>query len=226
MTIRDIFNHILISSGCFRLEENVELKIHDFRRIVDESIAFMNKYDPDDRKISITTSKYEYTFTGAESPIEGSDTRIPRWISDVIPNTHPTQNVLNWVTIFGSVSPLQKQEFVWSYCSPHLFLDRNGRFEVHACYDHSVVPVYEGEGENKQIVDFSYPTITLTREPFFMLIRGKFMQAVGRYRRAFTLAELPLTMDAATIVQEGIAAEDNAKKSYFSDASKFYLAFQ
>jgi hypothetical protein len=52
------------------------------------------------------------------------------------------------------------------------------------------------------------------------------MQAIGRYRRAFTLSDLPVTMDAPTLVSEGAQTEERGRKAYIEDSSRFFLAFQ
>lgn len=236
MTLREIFHHVLVNSGCILLgEKNIELKINDFQRIVDECIAYANKYDPDDRRVHISVgSSFSYTFTGCEEG-EGDFKRVPAWISDVVPTRTTVTNVnkMVWVSMFGASPYVDfKDEFIWSYQAPYLYLDRSGRFEVHACYDHPSTPILDHicedgkKSEDKHVVDIDYPTIHLKRDPFLLMVQGRFMQGVGRYRRAFTLNELPITMDASTIVDEGQRLEEQAKKAYQEDQSKFFLAFQ
>ena len=228
MTLREIFEHVLINSGCAILgEKNVELKINDFSRIVEQCVSYMNKYDPDDRRIHIHVSKrFVYKFTGEE---EGSLNRIPAWISDVIPTQLiNTAYLPRWQPVLGRfMQHMIPDQFVWNYQAPDLYLDRDGRFEVHACYHHPSLPISGQVCDDKEgVVDIDYPTIHLGRDPFLLMVQGKFMQGVGRYRRAFTLTDLPISMDASTLVDEGTRFEEAAKKTYQEDQSKFYLSFQ
>lgn len=235
MTLREIFNQVLINSGCILLgERNIEMKINDFKRVVDECVSYMNKYDPDDRKVRIHVGRtFSYRFTGEEEGC-GTPDRVPAWISDVIPTRVGVSDIrlMNWTSVLGQFNRESiKDEFVWSYQAPDLFLDRDGKFEVHACYHHYSVPILGevcGPDGNKRedVVDIDYPTIHLGRDPFLMMVQGRFMQGVGRYRRAFTLNDLPITMDASTMVDEGSRLEETAKKTYQEDQSKFYLSFQ
>lgn len=224
----------MIESGCAPLgERNIELRIDDFQRIVQQSLDYTNKYDPDDRKIHIETRKFDYTFTGSESVIPGTTDRIPRWLSDVVPVRFTTnsvmltpQSIMMLNSVYGRFIDSEKREFIWSYQEPNLFLDRQGRFEVHACYDHPSIPIKETIEGEERVVDIDYPTITTRRSTFLLLVRGKFMQGIGRYRRAFTLNDLPIAMDAPDLVTEGQECEERAKKEFIEDASRFYLAFQ
>ena len=55
------------------------------------------------------------------------------------------------------------------------------------------------------------------------LVRGMFLKGIGRSRRAFTLNELPILMDAGDLISEGEALVEKAEQQ-MQNHQKFRLA--
>lgn len=234
MTLREIFEHVLIMSGaCAVGEANIELNIDQFKMIVNQCVAYADKYDPDVIKITVSSGAGRaYTFTGSEDP-RGYN-RIPKWISDAVPIGGTSGSSLpgNWNTILGWVNPMSlANHFVWSYNGDILYLDRGGSVQLDACYGHPAIPIeqifdVEGGGQQKKVIDYNYPTIDLHKDPFLYMVQGYFMQGIGRFRRAFTLQDLPVTLDASQLTDEGTRIVEESKRMYTEDSSKFFLAIR
>ena len=75
-------------------------------------------------------------------------------------------------------------------------------------------------------IEYRVDTITDADDEFFEILTGKFMKALGRSRRAFTINELPITMDASELVSEGDEMIRAAEESLVEKEMKLYLAYR
>lgn len=221
MKISDIFKHILLRSGQFIMTQSkVELDEDRFVLLVEEALAIYGKHSPIEKHFYIEAHNSRvYTFNEGNTFGLG----VPDEISSVTPIRALGVNSLVLRSLMdASHHPNldERREFPTEYRKPHLYLPVSGEFDVLAIYRHKVVKQYNQDGT----ISYCVPTITLRDDALIKLIRGMFLESIGRSRRAFTLTDLPITMDADTIASEGREMIDAATEQIHKEA-KFYLAF-
>jgi hypothetical protein len=169
----------------------------------------------------------QFTFTVNNTPVIKSNgvelpsPGAPEWLVEIIP-----------VRISG-VYPFYlrdydrprsnldiKVEFPWEYRKPTLTVPVQGEYDIHAVYYHQVRVDASGEAPT-----YHLDTITDRDDVFLKLLTGRFLKATGRNRRAFVMADLPITTDASELVSEGTTMEQEAMEEMTSN-SKFYLAWR
>jgi hypothetical protein len=137
---------------------------------------------------------------------------LPYWISPL--------NTQQWWSPDRLVAP---RTFLWRYERPVLFYSAVGTVDVKAIYDHQFIKVYNDDetpipGQHVRLKDVNIPGIE--DDPNYKILEdlllGRFMQIVGRSRRAFTFNELPITTDAKEMVAEGTDIYEKAEKALYS----------
>lgn len=226
MNIKDIFDELLIRSGQFVLStSNVELNIDRFRRIVESTLAVYGRYSPHEEHVLVSA------FSTREIDLSANSVAVltgkpylkePKFVSDAT----PTRNVAIGITrLFPTFQTGQNQELYdktqapFEYRKPKLYLPFSATWDIHCAFEH---PLYEVEENGKN--EYYLPTITLSDQAFFDYLQGMFLMGIGRSRRAFTLNDLPITMDASDIASEGKELRDQALE-FMGNHQKFYLAW-
>lgn len=213
MTVQEIFERVLVKSGQYLISAaSIELNEANFLHLVREVVGIYNHYFPIDKYLfkEITATR-QYHFTEANTP-EG----IPEAVIEIMP-----------IRIFG-VYPFffrdydrprsfldYKIEFPFLYRKPLLVVPVNAEYNLHVLYYHEIV---QENCVNK------VNTITDLDYNFFNLLTAKFLQAVGRARRAFTLEDLPIAVDAVDLVNDGERLEEKTMENIYN-TSKFYLSW-
>jgi len=221
LRIEDIFDRILLRSGQFILRKSrIDIDIDSFRILVEDALSEYSGFVPYEKPYTMDfNSQRNFTFP------DGWDTdlnRSPDWIAEATPiNSFGSINtILNYS---GSpqnalIDPIQAP---WDYnkVNKTLTVPYSAFYKVVACYEHEIVSeVIDG------VTVYSVPTIDRKDQPFFDLLKGMFLQGIGRSRRAFTLNDLPILMDAETLASEGDEIMERALEGLQAD-QKFYLAF-
>lgn len=222
MNLKDIFDHVLLRSGQFIMAKSkVELDEDRFKLIVDEALAIYSKYSPSEKHLFIeVTTNRTFRFTEANTFGAGE----PDSLSSVVPirmlgmNTLAIRSIFNIPALNSNLDI--RMECPWEYRKPHLTVPFAGEFDVLAIYRQKVI---KSEGEDGKIC-YDIPTISLRDDAFMKLVRGMFLEGLGRSRRSFTLNDLPIVMDADTIANEGKEMIIEATEQMQKEA-KFYLAF-
>jgi len=219
--LADIFERVIVKSGQFLLPtESIELDETKFAFLVDDALEIYNKYCPLDREIDIESTagrKLPFSTTSdygiPEEIVAVTPTRVyavsPYWIAKRQPSSLSNDNLE------------EVSEVPFKYVKPDLYIPFNGRWRVHALYHYEIMEEENDEGDIQQFI----PYMTLKERYFFELIRGMFIQGIGRSRRAFTLNDLPIAMDAAELVGEGVEIQERAEENITSSAHKYWLAF-
>jgi hypothetical protein len=221
----------MINSGQFLIPEGkIELKQDTFKVLVDYTLGFYNRHVPIDGWTNITVQPArQYQFTGNEVfKISNNDDDgvamvfqdVPVKIVDLVP-----------IRISG-VYPFylrdydrpksyieQKVEYPVVYRRPVLTVPISGDYDCQAIFHHKSTLVADSGGELWEV-----KTITDEDQDFIKLLTARFMVAIGRNRRAFTLTPLPITSDASEMVSEGREMEKDAEQSIYENKQKFYLA--
>jgi len=226
MNIKDIFDELLIRSGQFVLiSSNVELNIERFRRIVESTLAVYGRYSPHEEHVSVnalSTREIDLSASVIASLTGKPYLKEPKFVSDATP---VRQIPFGLLKIFPGMDNTNNPELYdkvqapFEYRKPKLYLPFSARWDVHCAFEHVL---YETEVDGK--FEYTLPTITLSDQAFFDYLQGMFLMGIGRSRRAFTLNDLPITMDASDIASEGKELRDQALE-FMSNHQKFYLAW-
>jgi len=210
MTLQEIFDRVLLESSQFIVRaENLEVKIDKFVVLVRSVLGKYSRYAPESRKFNINASVRTYTFTGD----------IPDWISNVVPVR--IAGVPLWQLMDSFAYKFKKVEAPWEYRNPILYLPSPGIYDIVAVYKHAVVK----DGNTSDLDSYNLSTIDDGADVFFKLLTGRFLQIVGRSRRAFTVEDFPITDDASELVSEGKEMEDEAKEELTEEFGDFYLSY-
>jgi hypothetical protein len=146
----------------------------------------------------------------------------PDWISDIMPSRlmgiSPTK-------LFNNLNPnynsdlLDKTQLPFQYRKPDLYVSISAQWDVHGVWKHRV---FSSQTEDGFI--YEVPTISMDDTLFFKLLKGHFLESIGRSRRAFTLNDLPLAMDAVEVASEGQEIIKDAMEE-IEDHQRFHLAW-
>lgn len=199
-------------------QSKIEINLDRFALIVEDALATYSKYSPHEERSQILIgTPRSYTFNSANSP-----NGVPDWISEC--NTARIISVVPYMfrqQDSGLSSELQVNAQVpWIYRKPVLTVPYSGEWQILAIYKHRLVETNMPDGK----IEKECKTISIDDQDLFKLIQAKFMQGLGRSRRAFTMSDLPITMDASELSSEGNTLEDQALEAIKLNA-KFYLSF-
>lgn len=221
-----MFERILLRSGQFILKrKNVDIDLDSFRLLVEDTLAIYSKASPFDKKydIPIGAANRHFTFDEFYDP---DIKRVPDWISEVTPVRPIGPSVGGFGVVAGinstsNVNPelIDPVQAPWDYCKPVLTVPFSANYKVIAVYKHWI----EKDETDPTKPKYSVPKITFDDNVFFDLLRAYFLQGVGRSRRAFTLSDLPIVMDADQMISEGDALLERAMED-LQNIQKFYLA--
>ncbi len=227
MNVHDIFNRILVKSGQFLLRtDNIELDQERFKVLVEDVLAIYNKYRPMDGHVFIDMGSPRTQafneFTVSEEGYKG----IPDEVIDVVP-VRPTAINMYYLQGMGFGNRAggeylqEKTQVPFKYHKPKITTAFSGKMDVHAWYYHRIEQSQDSGGT----ITYDIPHMTYEEAYFFELLKGQFLQSLGRSRRAFTITDIPITMDSDQIVSEGMEIYDKAFEQLVDNASKFYLAY-
>lgn len=220
MTLKEIFNRVLVESGQFVVSADmIELDVDRFLVLVKATLGTVNKFDPVEKKFNLDLSGRHFKFTPETHDLLGNLVGIPERIVDLIP-VRVTGVYPSYMREFDrhkSEYLSDKIPYPWDYRKPDLHVPVNGQYELHAIYNHQIV-------KNAETKEWECDTISDVDDDFFQLLTGKFLKGLGKSRRAFTLNELPITTDADQLVSEGQEMEDKAIENLEEDA-KFWLGW-
>jgi len=242
MEVLDMWKEVLLDSGQFLIEPtNVELDQDKFVHLVRDSLRLYNKYCPKLEKFNLSIvgpgTGGVFTFT-EDFTANQKELGIPKMIGDAIPfsifGTVPTslrhlfgnitQDAGQSYTVNRVSANLVKCPFPVEYRSPSLYVPLQGDYDVEAYFNHNITEYVDEENCRKYKVD----TIDEAKGDFtyfFDYLTGKFMQALGRSRRAFTIQELPITLDAEQMVSDGERKEEDARNRIIENDHDFTAAW-
>lgn len=230
ITIDQLFDKIILRSGQFILHKNnVELDVDNFRNLVEDAMEVYSDFAPYDK---------EYTIDFRTSPsfifTENFDTEIGRpldWVSKADPirsigtpySSHPFGahgNPSSGLYQSKYLSEPIEAPFHFNKDTKTLTVGYRGFYSVVGVYRHKIKEVDNLDGT----FTYSIPTLSTSDQLFIQLCQGLFLKGIGRSRRAFTLNDLPVLMDAGEIVSEGKEMYNEAFEK-LENKQKFHLAW-
>ena len=226
MEVQRIFQKLITRSGQFLLTPSkVELNIERFRDILEDTCAVYSKFSPYKKHITVNATgervanlspSLVYAQTGQNY------LGTPDWVSDASP---VRQFAINPFFLFKNLDPMNNPELIdktqapYEYRKPMLYLPFSAEWDVLCVWKHKIVE----EEINGEFV-YSVPTIDANDTIFFDHLQGLFLQGIGKSRRAFTLNDLPISMDASDIASEGKEMERQALED-LENHQDFYLGW-
>lgn len=220
-----MFDRILLRSGQFVLAKSkVEIDADSFKILVEDALAVYSKAVPFVKEYVISAVyPRQFRFTPEYDEEMG---RVPDWISEVNPVQFSGISLASFYmgnTNFLGNTPSELIVPInapWRYNKPVLTLPLSCKYEVKACFKHKVTNTEPDVDGKKQ---YEVLTIDIDDTVFFKLLQAYFLMGIGRSRRAFTLNDLPIIMDADAIASEGKEMEESAKEE-LNSVQKFYLS--
>lgn len=211
---------------------SVRLNMNQFWAVVSQDFYEFQRYFPLTKKFNIQCNVVgggvQYDFTQdpnnagyncsvLDSPNFGNP---PEWISKVVP-VGSNQMIANWAAwrrsgqFFGQPGKLVTPRMVLNdYRKPVLRITEGGTFDVTCHYNRFCNIALAEDGTT--ITDVTISDFDPTKMNLFLdLCSGRFLEVVGRNRRAFTYQDLPITVDADKLVQEGSEIIKTAKENIY-----------
>ena len=211
MTLDDLIDYVMTESGEFIVGdlETTQIDRHRFHLIVKRSLALYGKYRPLTERMTLhVDSTVDLSMGGANTP--------PEWISRVVPlgtnGIDENTNLSAAQLVYGSgdfgnfnssYSRPAPRNIPWEYNKPILSIyGSDDMFDITAHRTLELTNIVKDEATNR-VTEAKVDGIGYQDELFLDLLVGYFLIALGRSRRAFTLNDLPVTMDAGELVGEG-----------------------
>lgn len=224
MQIDEIFERVLIESGQYLVtnEQHTLSQPDRFVFLIRSTLGTYSNYFPLDDKFNATSTGNTILFNDSSNAYG-----IPAWISSVVPlgggsgSLPPSiQNILG----VSNNSPYLnvKCPFSWRYRKPKLYLPYDGVFDIIAMYKHKVTETVTEDSATIYSVD----TISHDSGTFFKLLTSKFLTALARNRRAFTLTPLEITSDADILIVEAEEMGRSAVENLHENHNKWYRAWR
>jgi len=215
MTIKDIFEKVLVLSGQYHLTTaNIDLDYASFVKLVQHALTFYSRWIPAVVRYNKNIPETFYAFQASEGQ--------PDWISEC----NPIQVLgMPWQLFDWRKQKLQeKQSFVWQYHKDThtIYVQAGGLFEIIGVMRHRITAP-----ENQQNYPENWQIVTLDEEiddKFFELATGHFMYAVGMARGSFGGLDLSFTIDHKLMIDEGKAKIKDAT-AWIQDNGLKYLAW-
>lgn len=226
MNLQEIFTRVLVRSGQYILKpKNIEIDIDNFKVLVEDALEIYNKSVPYEKKYN-EQIYYPRRITLDEN-FDPEMGRPPSWLSEVTPVR--VQGAGYNAALFGNYMPTTADEIQdpvqspWNYNKQThvLTVPYSAKYDILAVYDHIVEELEERDSNDQKLLGVK--TISAADSGFFMLLRSMFLQGIGRSRRAFTMSDLPILMDAEQLVSDGETLEEKALEE-IEKKCKFRLA--
>lgn len=219
MTLDDLIEYVMTESGEFIVGdlETTQIDRHRFHLIVKRALALYGRYRPMAERTSVLVNQSVDLTQGGS--------RAPDWLSRVIPTgTGGTDEVTGQSAaqfIYGDImgggfadpvfSRPRPRSIPWEYNAP--ILSVKGPEDMYDITAHYLQELTEIEKDTNGKVQAAKITgITYNDDLFFDIVTALFLIALGRSRRAFTLNDLPVTMDGDQLVSEGDEKLRNARE--------------
>lgn len=220
-----MFTRVILRSGQYVLKtNNMEIDVDSFRILVEDALAIYSKASPHVENYNINLVNRRQFLWTAEFDKLGREK--PDWLSEVTPvrnadipyfsslntgqyDAHTNQHV-------EIIDPLEAP-WDWDEFNKLLTVPFSSTYKIIACYRHKVTVIENDVG------NYEVTTIDEYDNVFFKILQGMFLQGLGRSRRAFTMNDLPILMDADQMAGDGEKLLEDAKDE-LQNIQKFYLA--
>ncbi len=228
MTLDELIDYVMTESGEFIVGEleTTQINRHRFHLIAKRALAIYSKYRP-------LTDRQTLTVDGSLDMTDISSGQTPAWISRVVPVSDSSVGGTGQgaaAFIYGNAGGLsdpyyasgRPRQIPWEYNKPTLSVaSSSGMYDI-TMHRHHTLDNITKDASNL-VIDAELPSIDYADDIFFDILVGFFLMSLGRSRRAFTLNDLPVTMDGSDLVSEGETKVNEAKER-LTEQSSWYLA--
>lgn len=228
MTLDELIDYVMTESGEFIVGEleTTQINRHRFHLIAKRALAIYSKYRP-------LTDRQTLTVDGSLDMTDISSGQTPAWISRVVPVSDSSVGGTGQgaaAFIYGNAGGLsdpyyasgRPRQIPWEYNKPTLSVaSSSGMYDI-TMHRHHTLDNIKKDASNL-VIDAELPSIDYADDIFFDILVGFFLMSLGRSRRAFTLNDLPVTMDGSDLVSEGETKVNEAKER-LTEQSSWYLA--
>lgn len=211
MTLSELIDVVMVNSGEYIIQtfDRTQLNKKKFwESIVRPQLTKYAKYKPVTRKFNLYVPGTWYEFSYPED--------VPVWISSLAPLYNGGLVASLMAELTGESSLRTPITNLWRYEAPKLFVMYGGTYDTTAHYNYGFTATYNAG--NTDVVEVTIPDLGDDDTTFFDMVLGKFMIAVGRSRSAFTLNDLPITMDSADMISAGNDIYSTALEGLYDNA--------
>ncbi|MCK5604741.1 hypothetical protein KAR91_22820, partial [Candidatus Pacearchaeota archaeon] len=208
MNLNDIFRRILVRSGQYILKtKNIEIDVDTFSVLVEDALEIYNNSVPFE-KLYHEQIYYPRQLV-MDDNYDPEMKRAPNWLSEV--NPVRIYGAGYNAVLFGNYVPSGVAELSdpiqapWNYEKPVLTVPYSAKYNIRAVYHHIVEELEELDSNDQRMLGVK--TISIADSGLFMLLQSYFLQGIGKSRRAFTMSDLPIVMDAEVLVSDGETLE-------------------
>jgi len=213
MNLDDLIDYVMTESGEFIVGdlETTQIDRHRFHLIAKRALALYGRYRPLTKRLNLIIDR------SVDLSLDPSSD-VPDWISRVVPvgtgGTEEATGMSAAAFVYGNAlgnegfhdtvySRPKTRSMPWEYNAPVLSVyGPNDLYDVTAHYRRDFADVERNTDTNK-VIKANLPGISYDDDLFLEMCVGYFLIALGRSRRAFTLNDLPVTMDGDQLVSEG-----------------------
>ena len=230
--MQEVFERVVIDSGQFLLNsDELELKRDQFAILCRSVLSTYSRYVPVPHLFTLDcTAVRNHTFTKETTKWEEfPEGKVPDNVNDVIPTGGSFVFPMFFMQYFqlggltqssqAQSSIRNTQPYPWTYRKPTLTIAMNARIDVYTIIKQQVREVIT-DGNTEYFLD----GINGDDGLFFDLMTARFLKAIGRQRRSFTLQDVSLIVDAPQLVAEGDALEKETIKN-LEDNNNWFLAW-
>jgi len=203
MTIKltEIIDYVMLETGQFIVGDisNINIDKNRFWLIVKRALKYQDKYKPISKRESVYTQNGTYVYN-------------PEFAPEFITSVYPIGLSNPFTYMFDNDPLAQRTTIVFRYVKPVLTVTSAFQVEVLAHYHRNYTIEYDSVDTSK-IVDVDIENIDVDDTAFMDMVKGYFLVALGKSRRAFTISDFPVTSDAQEMIAEGQSLIDDAKDS-------------
>lgn len=206
MRVSEIIDYVILETGNYLIDTLLrsEVDLPKFMILIKSVLSEYTNYRPNNKNISICISKSPYLFIPETAPLTIHKVNTGFLNVPGIIENDPFR-VIERLHI--PVMP------PWRYENPKLYTFYSGVVEIGATFNYIISPIG---------LDYELNDISFSNTEFLEMVKGKFLMAVGKQRRAFTVNDLPIATDASEIVSEGKEIFDAAKEQLHNN-SKWWV---
>lgn len=217
-----MFERILLDSGQYILPDStIELNINKFKLLVESCLATQSKYDPIVKRVTLQVTGREYIFSD-NFQIDGEVWGVPEWISDITPLRIAGVPSYYFKEKYQHGNVHEKDIYPFEYYKPKLYSGSSSTLDATLVYNHKLDSVID-DADN--IVDWEAKYITINNDAFLTLLTGKFLIALGRSRKAFTMSDIPIQDDAGDMVADGKELVEQANTMFIEEEMAMRLSW-
>lgn len=188
MKLTELIDEIMLISGEFIVGDliNTQISVPAFYSLVKRTLRDYSRWKPRSETFTVQLNSNKYFFNSADKPASIQAVSIVPY-GILMAQFHGSSSINYWT--------YNRDEGVLEV------VGLLGAIQITAHYD-SYPTTEERDPTTNELVEAEI--LGVRQETLFVdMLQGNFLIALGRSRRAFTLSDLPIAMDASELVSEG-----------------------